>query len=73
MEGWGGVDTEDGWHGAGLPRDLPPPSEQGGAQLGCSPDAILALHPCSPTSAIKTYTAPCYWIPSTHRPRCCSG
>ena len=50
-----------------------PPSEQGGAQLGCSPDAILALHPCSPTSAIKTYTAPCYWIPSTHRPRCCSG
>lgn len=25
-----------------------------------------------PNSAIKTCTAPCYWIPGTHRRRCCS-
>lgn len=67
-----GRGTEDGWHDAGLPRGLPPHSEQGRVQLGCSPDAIPALHPHSPTSAIETYTVPCYWIPSTHRPRCCS-
>lgn len=25
-----------------------------------------------PASVIKTCTVPCCWIPSTHRPRCCS-
>lgn len=42
------------------PEVCSPHSEQGRVQLGCSPDAISALHPHSPTSAIETYTVP--WL-----------
>ena len=44
----GGVDTEDGWHGAGLSRDLPPPPvNRGELSLGA---ALTLSLPCTPAA-----------------------